>query len=79
MKFILSTQEQRQGPRVKVSSEGLSAEIDILQWSPIQVQTKVDVDLPQHTRRLTVIVCCGKSTSTLVCTWMGDHCSINQG
>ena len=28
------------GPRFKVSSEGLSAEIDILQQSPIQVQTK---------------------------------------
>ena len=31
------------GPRFKVSSEGLSAEIDIPQRSPIQVQTKVKV------------------------------------
>ena len=31
------------GPRFKVSSEGLSAEIDIPQRSPIQVQTKADV------------------------------------
>ena len=31
------------GPRFKVSSEGPSAEIDILQRSPIQVQTKADV------------------------------------
>ena len=31
------------GPRFKVSSKGLSAEIDILQRSPIQVQTKADV------------------------------------
>ena len=31
------------GPRLKVSSEGLSAEIDIPQRSPIQVQTKADV------------------------------------
>ena len=30
------------GPRFKVSSEGLSAEIDIPQRSPIQVQTKAD-------------------------------------
>ena len=30
------------GPRFKVSSEGLSAEIDISQRSPIQVQTKAD-------------------------------------
>ena len=30
-------------PRFKVSSEGLSAEINILLWSPIQVQTKADV------------------------------------
>ena len=30
-------------PRFKVSSKGLSAEIDIPLWSPIQVQTKVDV------------------------------------
>ena len=42
-KFILSPQEQRQGPRFKVSSEGLSAEIDKPQRSPIQVQTKVKV------------------------------------
>ena len=28
---------------LKVSSEGLSTEIDILQRSPIQVQTKADV------------------------------------
>ena len=34
------------GPRFKVSSEdaeGLSVEIDIPQWSPIQVQTKAEV------------------------------------
>ena len=31
------------GPRFKVSSEGLSAEIDIPQQSSIQVQTKADV------------------------------------
>ena len=31
------------GPRFKVSSEGLSAEIDIPQRSPIKVQTRVDV------------------------------------
>ena len=31
------------GPRFKVSSKGLSAEIDILQRSPIQVHTKADV------------------------------------
>ena len=31
------------GPRFIVSSEGLSAEIDIPQRSPIQVQTKVEV------------------------------------
>ena len=31
------------GPRFKVSSEGLLAEIDIPQRSPIQVQTKADV------------------------------------
>ena len=31
------------GPRFKVSSEGLSAEIDIPLQSPIQVQTKADV------------------------------------
>ena len=31
------------GPRFKVSSEGLSAEIDIPLRSPIQVQTKADV------------------------------------
>ena len=31
------------GPWFKVSSEGLSAEIDIPQRSPIQVQTKVEV------------------------------------
>ena len=31
------------GPRFKVSSEGLSTEIDILIWSPIQVLTKADV------------------------------------
>ena len=31
------------GPQFKVSSEGLSAEIDIPQRSPIQVQTKVKV------------------------------------
>ena len=31
------------GPRFKISSEGLSAEINILQRSPIQVQTKVEV------------------------------------
>ena len=43
------------GPRFKVSSEGLSSEIDILQRSPIQVQTKADVALPQRTRWLTVI------------------------
>ena len=30
-------------PLFKLSSEGLSAEIDILLWSPIQVQTKTDV------------------------------------
>ena len=30
------------GPRFKVSSEGLSAEIDIPPRSPIQVQTKAD-------------------------------------
>ena len=30
-------------PRFKVSSEGLSAEIDIPQRLPIQVQTKVEV------------------------------------
>ena len=30
MKFILSPQEKRQGPRLKVSSEGQSPEIDIL-------------------------------------------------
>ena len=31
------------GPRFKVSLEGISVEIDILIWSPIQVQTWVDV------------------------------------
>ena len=31
------------GPRFKVSSEGLSTEIDILIRSPIQVQTGADV------------------------------------
>ena len=31
------------GPRFKVSSEGLSTEIDIPQRSPIQVQTKIEV------------------------------------
>ena len=36
-KFILSPQEQCQGPRFKDSSEGLLAEIDI------QVQTKAEV------------------------------------
>ena len=34
-KSILSPQEQRQGPRFKVSSERLSTEIDILIQSPI--------------------------------------------
>ena len=42
-KLILSPQEQRQGPQLKVSSEGLSTEIDILIRSPIQVQTEADV------------------------------------
>ena len=36
-KFILSPQEQRKRPRSNVSSDGLSTEIDILIWSPIQV------------------------------------------
>ena len=36
------------GPRVKVSSEGLSAEIDIPLRSPIQVQTKADVATCKH-------------------------------
>ena len=31
------------GPKFKVSSEGLSTEIDILIRSPIQVQTEADV------------------------------------
>ena len=30
-------------PQFKVSSEGLSIEIDILIWSPIQVHTEADV------------------------------------
>ena len=42
-KFILSAQEQRQELRYKVSSEGLSTEIDILIRHPIQVQTKAAV------------------------------------
>ena len=45
------------GPRFKVSSEGLSAEIDIPLRSPIQVQTKADVAYPQRTRWLAVMVC----------------------
>ena len=39
-KFILSPQEQHQITRVKVSSEVLSPEIDILIRSPNQVLTK---------------------------------------
>ena len=31
------------GPQFKISTEGLSAEIDILIRSPIQVKTKADV------------------------------------
>ena len=50
-KFILSPSKQRQGPWFKVSSEGLSSEIDILIRSPIQVLTKAAV-----TRHLTVAV-----------------------
>ena len=42
-KFILSPQEQHQGPRFKVSSDGLSTEIDILIRSPIQVLTEAAV------------------------------------
>ena len=38
--FILSPQEQRQGPQFKVSSEELSPEIEILIWSPYQVLTE---------------------------------------
>ena len=30
------------GPRFKVSSDGLSTEMDTLIWSPIQVQTEAD-------------------------------------
>ena len=41
----------------KVLSEGLSAEIDILQRSPIQVQTEADVAYPHCTRQLAVAVC----------------------
>ena len=43
--IILPPQEHRQGPRFKVSSEGLSPEIDILIVirSPIQVLTEVAV------------------------------------
>ena len=36
-------QDQRQGPRFKVSFEQLSQEIDILIWSPIQVLTEAAV------------------------------------
>ena len=57
VKLILSPQEQRQGPRFKVSSEGLSTEIDIPLPSPIQVLTKADVASSQHTRQLAVMVC----------------------
>ena len=43
-KFILSPQEQHQGPRFKASSEGLSPEIDsILIQSPIPVLTEATV------------------------------------
>ena len=42
-KFILFSQEQRQGPQFKVSSERLSPEIDISIQSPIQVLTETDV------------------------------------
>ena len=53
-KFILLSQEQRQGPRLKVSFEGLSLEIHILIRSPIQVITEAVV---YCTWQLTVAVC----------------------
>ena len=42
--IILSPQEQHQGPRFKVSSKGLSPEIDILIRLPIEVLTGAAVD-----------------------------------
>ena len=42
-KIILSPQEQCQGLRFRVSSQGLSTEIDIIIWSPIQVLTEASV------------------------------------
>ena len=42
-KFILLPQEKRHGPRLKVSSERLLSEIDILIRSPIPKLTKLDV------------------------------------
>ena len=41
--FIILPQEQPQGPRFKVWSEGLSPEIDILIQSPILVLTEAAV------------------------------------
>ena len=41
-KSILSPLEKCQGPQFKVSSEGLSSEIDIIIQSPIQTQTKIN-------------------------------------
>ena len=55
-KFILSPQEQRQGPRFKVSSEGLSPEIDILIRSPVHTNRGRRC-LTRFTRLLTVAVC----------------------
>ena len=42
-KFILSPKEQHQGPQLKVSSKGLSLEIDILIRSPVPVITDAAV------------------------------------
>ena len=47
-KFILSPQEKRRGPRFKVSSEGLSSEINILIRSPIPTLTEFDNALLDH-------------------------------
>ena len=52
----MSLQEQRQGPRFKVSSEGLSPEIDILIRSLIQVLTEDAIAKPDCTKQLTVAV-----------------------
>ena len=42
-KFIPPSQECARGPRFKVSSEGLSTEIDIPIQSPIQILIEADV------------------------------------